>query len=160
GGDGRSSSTNRQAAWWKIALTAPDQLRQRVALALSEIFVVSDVAFDNSATDGLANYYDMLGNGAFGNFRTLLDNVTRSPIMGIYLSSLRNSKADPLAGTSPDENYAREVMQLFTIGLNLLRPDGTLKLDASGLPIPSYNQNTVTEMAKVFTGWSYFSTKA
>ncbi len=159
GGDGQIISSNRQAAWWKTALTAPDQLRQRVAFALSEIFVVSDVS-DSLTPEGLANYYDMLGNGAFGSFRTLLENVTRSPIMGIYLSSLRNSKADPLLGTNPDENYAREVMQLFTIGLNLLRPDGTLKLDPAGLPIPSYNQTTVTEMAKVFTGWSYASTKA
>ena len=159
GGDGLMNQNNRQAAWWKIVLTAPDQLRQRVAFALSEIFVVSDVVFDQNHTDGLTNYYDQLGNGAFGNFRTLLENVTRSPIMGIYLSSLRNSKADLVLGTSPDENYAREVMQLFTIGLNLLRPDGTLKLDPGGLPIPSYNQTTVTEMAKVFTGWSYFSAK-
>jgi uncharacterized protein (DUF1800 family) len=159
GGNGVFNQVNRQAAWWNIALTAPDQLRQRVALALSEILVVSDVSFDESATEGLAHYYDLLGAASAGNFRTLLENVTRSPIMGIYLSSLRNSKANASTGTSPDENYAREVMQLFTIGLNLLRPDGTLKLDPNGLPIPTYNQATVSEMAKVFTGWSYASTK-
>lgn len=156
--NGQMSPNNRQAAWWKLSLTAPDQLRQRVAFALSEIFVVSDVSVEGYV-EGLANYYDILGNGAFGNFRTLLENVTRSPMMGIYLSSLRSSKADPVAGTYPDENYAREVMQLFTVGLNLLRPDGTLKLDPTGLPIPTYNQNIVSEMAKVFTGWSYASTK-
>ncbi|MEO5957797.1 MAG: DUF1800 family protein, partial [Opitutaceae bacterium] len=145
---------NRQAAWWKNALTAPDQLRQRVALALSEIFVVSDVPsmlFQN--TLGLANYYDVLVRGSFGNYRQVLEEVTLSPIMGFYLSHLRNRRA---VGTAlPDENYAREVMQLFSIGLNQLNPDGTLKLDALGLPIPTYDQTTITEMAKVFTGWAY-----
>jgi uncharacterized protein (DUF1800 family) len=147
--------TNRQAAWWKNVLTAPDQLRQRVAFALSELLVVSDVALGQPYTEGLANYYDILGNGAFGNFRTLINDVTLSPIMGSYLSSLRNSKADPVAGTSPDENYAREVMQLFTVVLNLLQPDGTLALDSHGLPVATYNQTTITAMAKVFTGWSF-----
>ena len=149
---------NRLAAWWKTVLTAPDQLRQRVAFALSELFVVSDVSLGQPYTEGLANYYDVLGRDAFGNFRQLLTDVTLSPIMGNYLSSLRNAKADPVAGTSPDENYAREVMQLFTIGLNKLQPDGTLVLDDTGLPVPTYDQTTVTEMAKVFTGWAYPST--
>jgi uncharacterized protein (DUF1800 family) len=150
---------NRQAAWWKTVLTAPDQLRQRVAFALSELFVISDVSLGNdNQAEPLAAYYDLLGNDAFGNFRTLLNDVTLSPMMGNYLSSLRNAKADPTTGQTPDENYAREVMQLFTIGLNMLNPDGTLQLDASGLPIPTYNQTTVTEMAKVFTGWAYFNT--
>ena len=154
---------NRQSAWWRVVLTAPDQLRQRVAFALSQIFVVSEqnsVLYNTSLN--LAGYYDHLVTGAFGNFRQLLENVTRSPIMGVYLSSLRNAKAtfDPRTGaalTSPDENYAREVMQLFTIGLNQLHPDGTLKLDPSGLPIPTYDQKTITEVAKVFTGWSFAS---
>jgi len=149
--DGTMNASNRQAAWFKTVVTAPDQLRQRVAFALSELFVVSDVSIDSP--EGLANYYDLLGNGAFGNFRTLLQNVTLSPIMGNYLSTVRNAKAT--ATTSADENYAREVMQLFTIGLNMLQPDGTLQLDDTGLPIPTYNQTTVTQMAKVFTGWSY-----
>ena len=150
---------NRQNAWFKTVLTAPDQLRQRVAFALSEIFVVSDVSLgEDSHTEPLANYYDLLGNGAFGNFRTLLENVTLSPMMGLYLSSLRNSKADPVTGQTPDENYAREVMQLFTIGLQQLQPDGTLQLAADGLPIPTYNQTTISEVAKVFTGWAYPST--
>ena len=156
---------NRQAAWWNLAVNAPDQLRQRVAFALSEIFVVSDVngtLFNNPL--GQANYYDLLVNGAFGNFRTLLDNVTLSPIMGLYLSSLRNSKGtfDTQGNvlTSADENYAREVMQLFTIGLNQLQPDGTLKLDPTGLPIPTYDQKTITEMAKIFTGWAFQSADA
>ena len=160
--NGGMSPANRQAAWWKNSLTAPDQLRQRVALALSEILVVSDGNSDGLSIEGIANYYDILGNGAFGNFRDLLQNVSLSPIMAIYLSSLRNSKAtfDSSGGTltTPDENYAREVMQLFSVGLYLLLPDGTLKFDPTGLPIPTYNQNIVTEMAKVFTGWAYPST--
>ena len=150
---------NRQSAWFKNSLTAPDQLRQRVAYALSQILVISDVALgDDSRAEPIANYYDILGNGAFGNFRTLLENVTRSPLMGEYLSSLRNAKADPRTGTTPDENYAREVMQLFTIGLVQLQPDGTLALGPDGLPLPTYDQTTITEMAKVFTGWAYPST--
>ncbi len=147
---------NRQAAWWKVSLTAPDQLRQRVAFALSQIFVVSDVSLgDDSRSEPLAHYYDLLGNGAFGDFRTLLEQITLNPMMAEYLSSLRNSKADPATGTTPDENYAREIMQLFTIGLNLLQPDGTLIVGDDGLPIPTYTQRTITEMAKVFTGWAY-----
>ncbi|MFM9129270.1 MAG: DUF1800 family protein, partial [Candidatus Limnocylindrus sp.] len=113
---------------------------------------------------GGSNYYDVLGAGAFGNFRTLLEQVTLSPMMGEYLSSLRNAKATfDTAGnavTTPDENYAREVMQLFTIGLVRLQPDGTLMLGSDGLPIPTYNQTTITEMAKVFTGWAYPSTSS
>jgi len=148
----------RQRAWFQIALTAPDQLRQRVAFALSQILVTSDVPFGNNMTEPLSRYYDLLATNAFGNFRTLLEQVTLSPVMGLYLSHLRNEKAT--ATTSPDENYAREVMQLFSIGLIQLQPDGTLKLDTDGLPIPTYNQTTITEMAKVFTGWSFFNTTA
>ena len=150
---------NRQSAWWKNVLTAPDQLRQRVAFALSELFVISDVSLGNdNQAEPLAVYYDILGNGAFGSFRTLLENVTLNPMMGNYLTWIRNAKADVTTGQTPDENYAREVMQLFTVGLNLLQPDGTLQLGADGQPIATYTQPTVTEMAKVFTGWSYFGT--
>jgi len=150
---------NRQSAWFKTVLTAPDQLRQRVAYALSQILVVSDIALgEDSHTEPLALYYDMLGNGAFGNFRTLLENVTLSPMMGMYLSALRNSKANSITGQTPDENYAREIMQLFTIGLSQLNPDGTLVLGSDGLPIATYDQTTITELAKVFTGWSYAGT--
>ena len=150
---------NRQSAWFKNALTAPDQLRQRVAFALSQILVISDVSLGgDNQTEPVAHYYDLLGNGAFSNFRTLLENVTLHPMMGNYLSSLRNGKADPVAGTTPDENYAREIMQLFTIGLSMLQPDGTLALGSDGLPVPTYNQTTITELAKVFTGWAYSGT--
>ena len=150
---------DRQAAWWKIVCTAPDQLRQRVAFALSEIFVTSDVASSlANQPEGLANYYDMLANDSFGNFRTLLQDVTLSPVMGNYLNMLHNAKANPAKGTAADENYAREIMQLFTIGLNQLQPDGTLKLDSNGLPIPTYDQDTIVQTANVFTGWGYYST--
>ncbi|MBL9202011.1 MAG: DUF1800 family protein [Opitutaceae bacterium] len=154
---------NRQSAWFKTVLTAPDQLRQRMAYALSQILVISDITLaDDNRTEPVAHYYDQLGNGAFGNFRTLLETVTLSPMMGEYLSSVRNSKAtfdsNGVAITTPDENYAREIMQLFTIGLVRLQPDGTLQLGPDGLPIPTYDQTTITELAKVFTGWSYFNT--
>jgi uncharacterized protein (DUF1800 family) len=144
---------NRQAAWWKLVLTAPDQLRQRVAFALSEIFVVSEREdMLRREQEALARYYDLLVTNSFGNFRQLLDDVTFSPVMGTYLSFRDNKRADPIRGTTPDENYAREIMQLFTIGLVQLHPDGSLLLDGDGLPIPTYDQVAVTEMAKVFTG--------
>jgi uncharacterized protein (DUF1800 family) len=153
------TQNNRQAAWWKIVVTAPDQLRQRVAFALSEIFVTSDVASQlANVPDGLANYNDLLANDAFVNFRQLLQDVTLSPAMGNYLNMLENAAANPAKGTAADENYAREVQQLFTIGLNELQPDGTLLLDSTGLPIPTYNQNEIVQTANVFTGWGYYST--
>ncbi len=152
----RPGGVHRQAAWWKIAVTGPDQLRQRMAFALSQILVTSDANGTIAQwQEGAANYYDIFVKGAFGNFRDVLEQVTLSPIMGIYLSSLRNAKA--AAGTTPDENYAREVMQLFTIGLNELNPDGTLRLDPNGQPIPTYTQDTIVQTARVFTGWSYAS---
>ena len=148
----------RQRAWFAIVLSAPDQLRQRVAFALSQILVVSDATANNSQTEPLAHYNDLLANHAFGNFRTLLEEATLSPVMGLYLSHLRNAKATTT--TNPDENYAREVMQLFTIGLRQLHPDGTFKLDDKGDTIPTYDQTTITETAKVFTGWGFFSNAA
>jgi uncharacterized protein (DUF1800 family) len=152
---------NREAAWWKISVTAPDQLRQRVAFALSEIFVTSDVASSlANQPEALANYYDLLANDAFGNFRQLLQDVTLSPVMGNYLNMLRNAPANAAKGTAADENYARESMQLLTIGLNLLNPDGSLQLDNTGQPIPTYSQATIVQTANVYTGWSYDSTSA
>ncbi|MCF2859827.1 DUF1800 domain-containing protein [Pseudoalteromonas sp. SMS1] len=150
------SHINRIDAWWKASLSAPDQLRQRVAFALSEIFVVSDA---NSALrgepEGMTHYYDMLLKNAFGNFRTLLESVTLSPAMGVYLSHLGNEKADLEKNIRPDENYAREVMQLFTIGLDELNLDGTKKLDNNGNAIPTYTQTEIGGFAKVFTGWTF-----
>jgi uncharacterized protein (DUF1800 family) len=153
------TSNNRQEAWWAISVTGQDQLRQRVAFALSEIFVVSDVASAlTNQPEALANYYDLLAGDAFGNYRTLLQDVTLSPVMGNYLNMLRSAAANAAKGTSADENYARELMQLFTIGLNQLNPDGTLTLDSTGLPIPTYDQATIVQTANVLTGWSYHST--
>jgi uncharacterized protein (DUF1800 family) len=144
---------NRIAAWYKLAATSRDQLRQRVAFALSEIFVIGNMQQLVNEPQGQTKYYDLLVNGAFGNFRTLLEQVSLSPMMGFWLSHMANQKADPVKGTSPDENYAREIMQLFSIGLVQLQPDGTLLLDSGGQPVPTYNQQTITEVAKVFTGW-------
>ncbi len=143
-------------AWLHSAATAPDQLRQRVAFALSEIFVVSmenDAVF--TAPFGVSDYYDLLLNGSFGNFRQLLENVTLHPIMGVYLNMLLNDKPNPVTGTSPNENYAREVMQLFSIGLSKLNPDGSLLLDSQNRPISTYDQNVVVGLAHVFTGWGF-----
>ena len=150
-----AQTANWHAAWWKIALKAPDQLRQRVAFALSEILVVGDQSDLTHNIYSKVKYYDILVNSAFGNFRQLLDDATLSPAMGWWLTYRANQKADPVAGTVPDENYAREVQQLFSIGLVQLQPDGTLMLDSSGLPIPTYNQTTISETAKVLTGWSF-----
>ncbi|MDB6148490.1 MAG: hypothetical protein JWO45_2154, partial [Spartobacteria bacterium] len=140
-------------AWWKAAITAPDQLRQRVAFALSEIFVVSDQSVLDSQPFALSGFVDLLLSDAFGNFRQLLEDVTLSPVMGIYLNMLHNDKPNPATGTAPNENYAREVLQLFTIGLNKLNPDGTLLLDNQNRPISTYDQNVVVGVAHVFTGW-------
>jgi uncharacterized protein (DUF1800 family) len=148
--------TFRRFAWWEQTLTAPDQLRQRVAYALTQIFVVSDnndTIFINPL--GLSSYYDTLLAGAFGNFRDLLRAVTLHPVMGVYLSHVNNAKANPATNTFPDENYARECMQLFTIGLFELNPDGTQKHDAGGKPIPTYDNGDIQEFAKIFTGLSY-----
>ncbi len=141
-------------SWWRIALTGQDQLRQRVAFAYSEIFVVSKIedAIANQ-TPGLATYHDMLANDAFVNFRQLLEDVTLHPIMGQYLNMRGNKKPLSPNFTAPNENYGREVLQLFSIGLNALNPDGSLKLNANGLPIPTYDQSTIQSFAHVFTGW-------
>jgi uncharacterized protein (DUF1800 family) len=125
---------------------------------LSEIFVVSDnVDAVRENPVGMANYYDMLLDNSFGNFRDLLGDVSLHPIMGVYLSHLRNERSDPARSRFPDENYAREVMQLFSVGLFELRPDGTLFTNAEGDPIPTYDNSDITEFAKIFTGLSFDS---
>lgn len=147
---------SRRLAWWHRAFSAPDVVRQRVAYALSQIFVVSDTVDDLIVNPyGLATYYDVLLEGAFGNYRDLLKNVALHPAMGIYLSHVNNRKADTAANTFPDENFAREVMQLFSIGLFELNLDGTLKRTASGDPIATYSNVEIREFAKIFTGLSY-----
>ncbi len=150
-------SSGFQDAWWKASINAPDQLRQRVAFALSEIMVISDQnASLSEAANGLGSYYDTLEDNAFGNFRTLLEAVTLHPAMGWWLNMEGNAKGNLATGYHPNENYAREVMQLFTIGLDRLWPDGTTVLNSTGSPVPTYNQNTITGgFARVFTGWSW-----
>jgi uncharacterized protein (DUF1800 family) len=143
-------------SFWRNAVSGEDQLRQRVAFALSQIFVIS-LADPGIAQfpRGVAGYMDMLGKNAFGNFRQLLQDVSLHPMMGLYLSHLRNRKADIAVGRVPDENYAREVMQLFTIGLYQLDPDGSVKLDARNEPIDTYKIDDVMGLARVFTGFSW-----
>jgi len=146
-------------SFWTQAVRGPDQLRQRTVLALSELFVVSTVNSPvDIQADAHASYLDMLSRNAFGNFRTLLEQVSTHPTMGKYLSHLHNEKEDPVTGRIPDENYAREVMQLFTIGLWQLNPDGSRKKDGNGRDIPTFEQADVMGLAKVFTGWSWGGT--
>jgi hypothetical protein len=159
-------STTLREAWLLGALGGPDpannliihsdQLRQRVAFALSEIFVVSDQnTLLNQFPNGLAYYYDILGTNAFGSFRTLLEQVSLSPSMGVYLNMQANRRADLSQNIHPDENYAREINQLFSIGLVMLNADGTPQL-SGGQPIPTYSQSEITNFAHVFTGWNWF----
>nr|CAA6826497.1 MAG: FIG01201902: hypothetical protein [uncultured Thiotrichaceae bacterium] len=159
----------QMATWWENALGHPtktahgsDQLRQRVAYALSQIMVVSNKEAPlYQRGESLAFYYDILARNALGNFRTLLNEVTRSPTMGLYLSHQGNEKADPDAATRPDENFAREVIQLFSIGLYELNLDGSPNRDgnpdtypdAGDQLVPTYTQDDIAEMAKVMTGW-------
>lgn len=152
----RANSFDVTNSFWRQALTEPDQLRQRVAFALSQIFVLSMA--DGCGADqsqGVAGYLDMLGQKAFGSYRDLLESVALHPVMGCYLSHLKNQKEDPATGRVPDENFAREVMQLFSIGLYELNIDGSLKKDAAGKPIDTYGPSDVAGLAKVFTGFSW-----
>src|SRR5262249_33982983 len=142
--------------WWQQSVTAPDQLRQRVAFALSQIMVVSENGTLNNNPVVLSSYYDVLLNNSFGNFRDLLKAVTLSPAMGLYLDMRFNDKGNLAAGTHPNENYAREIQQLFSIGLNRMWPDGTLVLDSNGDIVPTYNQDVIIGFARVFTGWNYY----
>ena len=152
-GGQRVGFTGVYETFWQQGIRGDDQLRQRMAFALSEIFVIS---MQNDAVQpqvrGVASYYDMLGQRAFGNFRDLLEGVALHPMMGLYLSHLRNQKES--ATRTPDENFAREVMQLFSIGLYQLNADGSLKL-SGGKPIETYTHDDVAGLARVFTGWSW-----
>jgi uncharacterized protein (DUF1800 family) len=143
----------KQIVWYQIALTADDVLRQKMAWALSQIFVVGEEGSNQAnRSERWLVYYDIFVRHAFGNFRDILGEVTYSPHMGRYLTYDSNRKTDPVAGTFPDENYAREAMQLFTIGLWMLNQDGTHILDINGDSIPSYDNDDITEFARVFTG--------
>lgn len=139
-----------ESEWWQTVLTGPDQLRQRVAFALSEIFVISSDT-DNATT--ITYYHNTLAQDAFTNFYTIMNDVSLSPGMGAYLNMLNSAKAP--AGEIPNENYPRELMQLFTIGLDALNSDGSLQLDGNGNPIPNYTQAQVQEFAAAYTGWTY-----
>lgn len=150
-----SEPTTRHQVWWNNALRQPDQLRQRVAFALSEIFVISDNDYELSNSQyGICHYYDMLARHATGNFRDLLTNVTLHPAMGVYLGMVRNQRADPARNIRPDENFARELLQLFTIGLTQLDASG-VALEVGGAPVPTFDQTMIESFARVFTGWNF-----
>ncbi|CAH0350310.1 DUF1800 family protein [Aquabacterium sp. CECT 9606] len=143
-------------ALWSRLLGRPDVVRQRMALAWSQIFVVSS---SNMATPwgqfAAMAYWDILEAQGLGNFRTLLKAITLSTAMGVYLNMRGSRKADAVTQRQPDENYAREILQLFTIGLNQLRPDGSEVLNSSGKPVPNYSNEDISGLASVFTGWDF-----
>nr|WP_242617003.1 DUF1800 domain-containing protein [Rivibacter subsaxonicus] len=146
-------------AIWRQLMSASDPVRRRMALAMSEFFVVSLSGIDVTwRSHFVAHYWDQLNANAFGNFRTLLEDVTLNPAMGVYLNTRGNQKEDARTGRQPDENYAREVMQLFSIGLYKLNLDGTPQLGGDGNPIESYAQDDVTNLARVFTGYDFDNT--
>ena len=141
------------AAFYQNIVNGPDQLRQRVAFALSEIWVVSQTTVPHAYA--FPPYWRELRNNAFKNYRDIVKAITLSPAMGTYLNMANNNKANASKGTAANENYARELMQLFTLGLVQLNPDGSPVLDANKNPVPTYNQAQVTQLAKALTGWTY-----
>ncbi len=140
---------------WNQLLTGQNSVRKRMALALSEFFVVSVNNIQIWPSTSIGSYWDILKEGAFGNFRDVLEAITLEASMGVFLNTLGNEKADPATGRVPDENFGREVMQLFSIGLFELNLDGTVRTDGSGDPIETYTNDDVTGIAKVFTGYSF-----
>lgn len=157
----------RVDAWWHNAISADDQLRQRLAWALSQIFVVNDsIPYSNTEIEpsglprvaGYSQYYDIFVDGVTGNYRDILGQVSYHPVMGAFLTHLNNRKANPANGTYPDENYARECMQLFTIGLyKVAGLNGEFATDSNGQLIPTYSNTDIDTMARVFTGLSFDS---
>ena len=141
-----------QYAWWESNIGNQDLLRQRVALALSEIMVISRNSNIGDYGVGLGDYYDVLKDHAFGNFKNLLKDVALHPMMGFYLSHYNNPKSNPEKNSFPDENFAREIMQLFTIGLYELNQNGSYVVDGNGNRVPTYDDNDIKEFAKIFTG--------
>ncbi|MEI6105616.1 MAG: DUF1800 domain-containing protein [Opitutae bacterium] len=149
------TNTYNRRARNQVMIAGSDQLRQRVAYALSQIFVISDnISAISGAAEGSSSYYDMLVRDSFGPFRQLLLDVTYHPMMGRYLSHYHNRKANSTSGTRPDENYAREVMQLFSIGLYQLDGAGNYINGASGRPLETYTNDQITEFARAFTGFT------
>ncbi|TRD12220.1 DUF1800 domain-containing protein [Erythrobacter insulae] len=149
-----SRRTGDQMIWSQL-LSGGSSVRKRAALALSEFFVVSFNSVSiNWRSPAIGEYWDILNTNAFGNFRNLIEDITLNPAMGVFLNTRGNRKADPRSGRVPDENYGREIMQLFSIGLFELNPDGTRKL-SGGAPIETYDNDDVTGISKVFTGYDY-----
>ncbi len=151
----RAGADTIYASFYTRAITAPDQLRQRMAYALSQFTVASEFKLSADYSEMMASYTDVLNRDAFGTYRSLLQDVSVSPAMGLYLSHIKNKKEDPRYGHIPDQNYAREIMQLFSIGLYKLNVDGTPALDVNGRTIDTYSQDDVIGLSKVFTGWSW-----
>ena len=154
----------RMQEWFRVAVNANDQLRQRVAYALSQTIVVSDrPATLAGIASAVSSYYDVLVRNSFGNYRTLMEEVAKHPTMGLFLSALKNRKSNQDGTLRPDENFARENMQLFSIGLVMLNPDGTIvdgDANTPGVqPVPTYTQETIKGFAKVYTGWNFASCK-
>jgi len=151
--DSSDNLVNQQSEFFVHAMRGTDQLRQRVAFALGQIFVVSGLKTGEPRQ--MVPYQNMLLDDAFGSYLNVLTDVTLSPTMGVYLDMVNNDKADPVAGTAPNENYGREVMQLLSIGTAMLNSDGSNQTDSSGQPIPSYVPTTISNMARALTGWTY-----
>ncbi|MEM1231989.1 MAG: DUF1800 family protein, partial [Pseudomonadota bacterium] len=154
---GGFSGETSTMAYWRNIFTGPDQLRQRIAYALSQILVVSNGGGEllTDVPTGVAYYMDLLTQGALGNYRDLLEVVTYAPAMGHFLTYQGNEKGDPATGRVPDENYARELLQLFSIGTVLLNADGTVQRDGAGEAIEAYSNDDVTGLARVFTGLDF-----
>jgi uncharacterized protein (DUF1800 family) len=155
--NGNATSNTVDSAIYQAALANDDQLRQRVTYALSQIFVISmqEKSLGNAKSNTTADFYNTLSRDAFGNFRKLIEDVTLHPAMGQYLSSLSNAKESAKVGRIPDQNFAREIMQLFTIGLVQLNIDGTPKL-VDGNPVYTYSQADIDGLSRVFTGWGWY----
>lgn len=153
-----NNTTGFDNSVWRAIITEPGQLRQRVGMALSEIMVIGiDGLNINWRQFAAAAWLDVLLDNALGNFRTLLDQITTNAAMGSYLTYLNNRRANPTTGSVPDENYARELMQLFTLGLYRLNMDGTIQ-QSGGQPVETYTQTDVSQLARVFTGLTLAST--
>jgi uncharacterized protein (DUF1800 family) len=153
-GNSNTSLAPVKAAFFQNAVSGEDQLRQRVAFVLSQIWVVSQTSGVTPAY-AYPPYWRIFRDNAFGNYRDVIKAVTLSPAMGRYLNMANNNKANPSKDTAANENYARELMQLFTLGLTQLNADGSPVLDQNKNPVPTYNQTVVTNLAKVLTGWTY-----
>ena len=161
--DPKKAAYTIHSLWWQRAFDGEDQLRQKIAYALSHIIVVSANSPAGNLLswrgEALAYYYDILLKNAFADYKTLLRDITYSPAMGYYMTYIGSAKYDATKGNSPDENYAREIMQMFSIGTSKLNLDGSIVKGADGKDIPTYTQSDVMENARAFTGWSLQGSK-